>query len=112
MFSADTPIYDVHVAALTSYLLGASMDHGLYKPQYGNSYALVMGINKYKHVGPLAYAVNDATAIARTLVEKFAFPKENVSLLLDREATKVGILQGYMTFTDEHRIGRDDRMFF
>jgi hypothetical protein len=33
-------------------------------------------------------------------------------VLLDGEATKVTILQSYMRFTDEHRIGRDDRIFF
>jgi uncharacterized caspase-like protein len=57
--------------------------HGLYKPQYGNSYALVVGINKYIDSSPLAYAVNDATDVARALVEKFAFPDENVSVILD-----------------------------
>jgi hypothetical protein len=47
------------------------MNHyGLYKPEYDSSYALVVGINKYKKVGPLAYAVNDVTEIVRILVEK------------------------------------------
>ena len=89
------------------------MNHyGPYKPQYNNSYAFVVGINKDKNVGPLVYAVNDATDIVKILVEKFNFPNENVSVLLDGEATKAIILQSYMRFTDEYRVGRDDRIFF
>jgi hypothetical protein len=86
--------------------------HGLYKPLYGNSYALVVGINKYLHSSPLAYAVNDATAIARALVEKFFFSDENVSVILDHDATRAAIMRSYMKFCDEHSIDRDDRILF
>jgi uncharacterized caspase-like protein len=87
-------------------------DHGLYKPEYDNSYALVVGINKYKHSSPLAYASNDASEIARTLIDKFAFPETNVSVLLDGEATRVAIVQSYMKFTNKHSIGGNDRILF
>ena len=47
--------------------------HGLYLPRYTNSRALVIGINKYKHVGPLIHACNDAQAIADILVKAIYF---------------------------------------
>src|ERR1700693_662997 len=87
-------------------------DHGLYNPDYSNSYALVIGIDEYRHVGPLAYAANDARGVARTLIEKFTFPAANVIVLLDREATKAAVLKTYMTFADPQKIERDDRIFF
>jgi uncharacterized caspase-like protein len=85
---------------------------GLYKPQYANSFALVVGINKYTRVSPLAYAVNDATAMARMLVDRFSFANENVAVLCDEHATRAGILKSYLRFADECSIGRDDRVFF
>ena len=36
---------------------------------YSQSWALVIGINKYKNVEPLTYAVNDAVAVSNMLQE-------------------------------------------
>ena len=54
---------------------------------YDDSYALIIGINKYQNTKPLHYAVKDAQTIKSILIDKYDFPKENVSILLDHEAT-------------------------
>ena len=37
---------------------------------YDNSYALIIGINKYQNVKELSYAVNDAEAIYNKLINE------------------------------------------
>ena len=41
---------------------------------YSNSFAIVIGINKYLHLGPLSGAVNDATAFAEVLFKRVKIP--------------------------------------
>ena len=54
---------------------------------YDNSYALIIGIDKYENVKNLDYAVDDANSIKNLLVEKFSFPSDNITLLLNKKAT-------------------------
>ena len=54
---------------------------------YDNSYALIIGIDKYQNVHNLNYAVKDAESIQTMMVENFDFPKDNVKLILNEEAT-------------------------
>lgn len=78
---------------------------------YGQSFAAVIGINAYAHWPRLAYAAGDAQAVRDLLVERFAFPPENVFLLLDEEATRENILRLLGdTLADPQRVGRDDRV--
>jgi uncharacterized caspase-like protein len=49
-------------------------------------WAVVVGINKYAHIRPLRFAVNDARAFHRHLREHLGVPEENITLLLDEEA--------------------------
>lgn len=58
-----------------------------YNPKYENSWALIVGVNAYKHASPLGYACNDATAFADQMVKRFGFPSDNVTILLDGDAT-------------------------
>ncbi len=51
-----------------------------------NIWAVVVGIDAYQNAPQLKYAVNDAKAFYRYLLEKDKIPPENVILLLDREA--------------------------
>jgi formylglycine-generating enzyme required for sulfatase activity len=57
---------------------------------YGHRHALVVGIDDYAGTGfpSLEYAVADARAVARILVERYGFEQQNVKLLLDDGATK------------------------
>jgi hypothetical protein len=75
-----------------------------YQAKYENSWALVIGINKYKKCSPLDYAGNDATAVATALTGKFGFPEENVEILQDKEATKAAILSAML----RHAVGGPD----
>ena len=52
-----------------------------------NVWAVIIGINKYPNVPNLKYAVNDAKAIYQLLVDVNQVPEENVTLLLDSEAS-------------------------
>ena len=65
-------------------------------PQQGNefyseSWALLIGINKYHNETHLNYAVADAERMHRLLTEKLDFPADNVFMLLDEEATLINI---------------------
>ena len=58
---------------------------------YDNSYALIIGIDKYENVSNLDYAVSDANSIASLLKDNFNFPSKNVKVLLNNEATYLNI---------------------
>ena len=45
----------------------------LLKTHYSTSRALIIGINEYKTVSPLSYAVNDAQTLRDILVEDLGF---------------------------------------
>jgi hypothetical protein len=67
------------------------MGRAIYKAKYENSWALVVGINAYVNTSPLGYACNDAIAMSKQLTERFAFPVENVTTLLDTAASLANI---------------------
>lgn len=73
----------------------------LLKTRYTNSRALIIGINKYLSASPLSYAVSDAEEIKDVLISKLNFPAENVTCLVDAEATKVNILRSFMLLINE-----------
>jgi len=86
------------------------LESHLYKPEYTNSWALIIGINKYLHASPLGFATNDAEAMAQTLESRFGFPKDNIQLLLDDKATIGAIRSAFLSYADDGRIGTDDRL--
>jgi hypothetical protein len=81
----------------------------VFEPRYSNSWALVIGINQYVHAPPLDYARNDAIAVSTILIERFNFPRDNVALLTDTDATKVAILSKFFEFTSD-KVESDDRI--
>src|SRR6478672_8172215 len=81
----------------------------IYEPRYTSSHALIIGINRYKLASPLGYAKQDAQGFAETLSSSFQFPKENVTVLLDDEATHAAILSAFMKFT-KNDISANDRV--
>lgn len=58
-----------------------------YTPNLRNVWAVVVGINDYLQLPKLKYAVNDARAFRRLLVEKNLVPPENITVLLNEQAT-------------------------
>ena len=67
---------------------------------YDNSYALIIGIDKYEKTIHLRYAVKDAESIQSIIVEYFDFPKENVRLLLNEEATFDNIRKQFLEISN------------
>jgi len=66
---------------------------------YENSYALIIGIDKYENVQHLNYAVKDAESIQDILVNTFNFSESNIKLLKNQEATKQNILKSFSDIT-------------
>jgi hypothetical protein len=58
-----------------------------YRKRPTRVWAVIIGINRYKHLPRLRYAVNDAQAFHRYLIEVNGVPREQIWLLLDEEAT-------------------------
>jgi hypothetical protein len=77
---------------------------------YRSSWAVVIGINEYRHVQvpKLRYAVNDARAVERALLAQ-GFARDRVIVITDAEATKTRIEE---VLGDElrQRVGPDDRV--
>jgi hypothetical protein len=73
----------------------------------GTSWALVVGINAYRHADRLNYAVNDARTVA-AILPGLGF--QHVRLLLDEQATKAAIERViYGEFKE--RMNPEDRLF-
>src|ERR1041384_4325209 len=81
-----------------------------YRAEYANSWALLIGINTYQRVPPLQNAREDATAMAQVLQDRFAFPADHLTLLLDEHATRDAIREHYLSFADPGRTEQDDRL--
>ena len=64
---------------------------------YDNSYALIIGIDKYENVSNLDYAVKDAESVEKLLNDQFKFPAKNITTLLNEEATLSNIKNPYDT---------------
>ena len=58
---------------------------------YDDSWAVIIGIDKYKYSDQLNYAVKDAEAVKDMLISKFDFPEENIRYLMNEEATLTNI---------------------
>ena len=59
---------------------------------YDDSWAVIIGIDKYENLSNLDYAVADAEAVQDMLVSKFDYKEENIKLLLNEEANKTNIV--------------------
>ena len=58
-----------------------------YLPNRRNVWAVVVGINNYLKFPELKYAINDAKEFHRLLLKENRIPAENVTLLIDEQAT-------------------------
>lgn len=84
------------------------MARDTYSSSYSGSHALIIGIDAYKNLRPLSYAVNDARAVAALLTSKLGFPEERVHLLLNEDATRDSVMRSYLSYTDSTH--KDDRV--
>ena len=75
---------------------------------YEKSFAVVIGINKYKNWPSLEFAVNDAKSVSEEL-KKTGF--DSITVILDSEATQRRILTELFHELPK-KMGRNDRLFF
>ena len=54
---------------------------------YDNSWAVIIGIDKYQNVPNLDYAGRDAEHVKSLLIDRFNFPENNLRILVNDEAT-------------------------
>jgi uncharacterized caspase-like protein len=80
------------------------------RAKYENSHALIIGVNQYQKVSPLEYACSDAVAVADVLKTRFGFPEANIRLLLDAQATRSNVLDGFLQFASDSKVTDDDRL--
>nr|WP_235584342.1 polysaccharide deacetylase family protein [Massilia sp. MS-15] len=78
---------------------------------YANSWALVVGIDKYQKWPQLQYAVRDAEGVGQLLVQKFGFAPEHVITLKNEQATRSGILAAFHERLAHGNLQPNDRIF-
>jgi peptidoglycan/xylan/chitin deacetylase (PgdA/CDA1 family)/uncharacterized caspase-like protein len=78
---------------------------------YGESWAIVVGIDDYAKWPQLHYAVRDAEAVSKLLVEKFGFARQRVFTLENAAATRAAILSLFEDKLGNGVLKRDDRVF-
>ena len=78
-----------------------------YTERRKNIWAVVIGINRYPKVRPLKYAVDDARIFYNHLVDFSQIPRENVTLLLDQDATLTRVRSALGTHL-KNKAGKDD----
>ncbi|MDP7386827.1 MAG: caspase family protein [Nitrospinota bacterium] len=102
------------LAALASLLLASPLfaqTPARGKRLYANSWALVVGINRYRSskIPQLEYAEADAQAMAKSL-GRLGFPKGNVRLLLGPKATRDEVIR-VLEEDLNPKMGENDRLF-
>ena len=75
---------------------------------YDNSWALIIGIDKYENVSSLDYAVEDAKSIKEMLIDKFQFANDKITVLLNEDATYRKIKKSLSKVT--RHAGENDRI--
>ncbi|MCW3054373.1 MAG: hypothetical protein JWN14_3543, partial [Chthonomonadales bacterium] len=80
---------------------------------YSNSHALLIGIHPYANLPKenwLDFADKDATDLRDILVRSYGFLPENVTVLLNEQATKQAIEDALSALADEEKVKPDDRV--
>ena len=79
---------------------------------YNNTWALLVGIEKYtaEGISELNYAVDDAEAIRKVLIEQHNVNPDNINLLLNDDATKTNIQRGLLDYYKNSN--PEDRIIF
>lgn len=80
---------------------------------YTNSHALLVGIRTYAHLPKekwLDYADKDAADLRDVLVRSYGFLPENVTVLLNEQATRANIESALSTLADNQRVKSEDRV--
>lgn len=74
--------------------------------EYKSKYAILIGIDNYSPqkngFSPLRYAVNDAVALQRVLVNQLGYQSKNIKVLLNTDATRRNITNAIESFTKDN----------
>ncbi|MEN6585742.1 MAG: polysaccharide deacetylase family protein [Sulfuricella sp.] len=89
----------------------APVEKAAASPGYGESWAIVVGIDDYAKWPKLHYAARDAQAMRQSLIEKFGFKPERVFGLSNGEATRTNILALFHDKLAHGGVGKNDRIF-
>ena len=87
-------MYKVLLIFFLSYGLAVTTDD-----IYDNSWALIIGIDKYQYIQNLNYAVKDANAFKSLLIDNYNFSESNITLLLNEDATYNNIRKKFSLIT-------------
>lgn len=71
-------------------------------------FALIIGINDYQHVPSLHGAVPDALAFKRYLQDHLSIPEQQITTLLDKQATRSKIIEAFKALKADKRIKEKD----
>ena len=91
--------------------LAAPVAKAVARSGYGDSWAVVVGIDDYAKWPKLQYAVRDARAVGEDLVDRFGFRPERVFTLKNNEATRSAILALFHDKLAHGGVGKNDRIF-
>ena len=78
---------------------------------YGQSWAIVVGIDDYARWPRLQYAVRDARSVREALIQKFGFAPERVVTLENKDATRANILAAFHDKLAHSGMHKNDRLF-
>ena len=78
---------------------------------YGDSWAVVIGIDEYVKWPKLHYAVRDAQALRDSLVQHYGFASDHVFVLRNEEATRNAILALFHDRFSSDAAQKEDRLF-
>ncbi len=81
------------------------------EPLYKESFAVIIGINAYHKWPRLNYATADALAVKDLLEASFHFNPENITLLLNEDATRERIMAALGdALGNQNKVGSEDRV--
>ena len=78
---------------------------------YGQSWAIVVGIDEYARWPRLQYAVRDARSVREALIQKFSFAAERIVTLENKDATRANILAAFHDKLAHSGMQKNDRLF-
>ena len=97
----------LYILALVGFLLPINIGA---KDIYSTSWALIVGINDYQSIRDLNYGVEDALAVKNLLINDYNFPRENVKVLTDSDATRYNIKKEFDKIV--RNSAKEDRVVF
>ena len=88
----------------------AEQAHFSVSADYGDSWAIIVGIDDYAKWPKLQYAARDAQSVREELVQHFGFASDHVFTLLNGEATRSAILNVFHEHFVHDAAGKSDRL--